>query len=449
MEYQVLRKKYPRFIYQAYKIEEDKQNIYLKYDFEIEDLARFQPVLTILKKDFVWKSLQSKLAQNMAFHIGMIEAISYFKATCSPYFYVKCGQLTEAQIQWFQKLIYLGLGEFRYKNKISTEQNDFVQIIAEGECIEPEKLQENLTDCIIPIGGGKDSNVTLELLKQTSHKRFGFRINLEDVSKKCAQIAGLQEDEIIEVKRKMESNLLELNQNGYLNGHTPFSALVAFISYFAATMLGKKYIVLSNEDSANEANIKGENINHQYSKTIEFENDFRDYVKKYICSNGPEYFSFLRPINEIQIAKLFAELEEYHPIFKSCNIGSKSKPWKWCCNCAKCLFPYIMLSPFLKREKLIGMFGEDLFQKEALLQTFIELCGDGQNKPFECVGTYEEVKFAVSQTIQNWEGELPFLLTYYQEHNPLFTDNLLKDYNKNNHLPKEFDEILRGRIFKC
>ena len=251
MEYQVLRKKYPRFIYQAYKIEEDKQNIYLKYDFEIEDLARFQPVLIILKKDFVWKSLQSKLAQNMAFHIGMIEAISYFKATCSPYFYVKCGQLTEAQIQWFQKLIYLGLGEFRYKNKISTEQNDIVQIITEGECIEPEKLQENLTDCIIPIGGGKDSNVTLELLKQTSHKRFGFRINLEDVSKKCAQIAGLQEDENIEVKRKMDSNLLELNQNGYLNGHTPFSALVAFISYFAATMLGKKYIVISNEDSAN------------------------------------------------------------------------------------------------------------------------------------------------------------------------------------------------------
>lgn len=449
MEYKGLREKYPKFIYQDYQIEDDEKNIYLKYHFEIEGLATFKPVLTILKKDFVWKNLDSKLAQNIAFHIGMIEAISYFKATCSPYFYVKCGKLADEQIQWFKKLIYLGLGEFRYKNKISTAQNDFVQIITEGESIKPENLQENLTDCIIPIGGGKDSNVTLELLKQTSHKRFGFRINLEDVSKKCAEIAGLNENEIIEVKRQMDSNLLDLNTKGFLNGHTPFSALVAFISYFTAVMLDKKYIALSNEDSANESNIKGENINHQYSKTIEFEKDFREYVTNYICPNGPEYFSMLRPINEIQIAKLFAELETYHPIFKSCNLGSKSKPWKWCCNCAKCLFPFIILSPFLEKEKLIRIFGEDLFEKESLLQTFIELCGYGENKPFECVGTYEEVRYAVSKTIQNYKGKLPFLLNYYQDNFELLETDILQNYNENNHLPKEFDEILRGKIFQC
>lgn len=275
---------------------------------------------------------------------------------------------------------------------------------------------------------------------------MGFRINLEDVSKKCAEIAGLKEEEIIEVERKIDPNLIKLNQQGFLNGHTPFSAMVAFLTYFVAMAQNLKYIILSNEESANESNIKGENINHQYSKTIEFEKDFRNYVTTYICPNGPEYFSMLRPLSEIQIAKLFSKMEAYHPIFKSCNVGSKSKPWKWCGSCAKCLFPFMMLSPFLEKEKLIAIFGEDLFEKKELLQTFIELCGYSQNKPFECVGTYEEVRYAISTVIRNTKEELPFLLNYYQDHFPLLDCNLLTAYNENHCLPKEFDEILKRKL---
>lgn len=449
MEYEFLREKYNHFFYHNYKIEQDEQNIYLRYHFEIQNLAHFHPVLIIVKKDFEWKNLDSNKIKNIGFHIGLVEAMSYWKATCSQNFIIKCATLEEKQIQWFKKLIYLGLGEFRYKNKIQVCQEDFVQIISQGPKFEPEKLENELSDCIIPIGGGKDSNVTLELLKEIKHKRFGFRMNLEPVSQKCAEIAGLTENEIIEIKRQIDPNLLTLNTQGCLNGHTPFSALVAFISYFTATSLGKKYIVLSNEDSANETNIKGENINHQYSKTIEFENDFRNYVKNYICSNGPEYFSFLRPISEIQIGKLFSRMEDYHSIFKSCNVGSKEKPWKWCCNCAKCLFPYIILSPFLEKDKLVSIFGEDLFEKESLLPTFIELCGFAENKPFECVGTYEEVKFAVSKVIQNTNEKLPFLLQYYKDNFEIIECDLLHNYNEKNNLPEEFEQILRRKILEC
>ena len=155
----------------------------------------------------------------------------------------------------------------------------------------------------------------------------------------------------------------------------------------------------------------------------------------------------LRPISEIQIAKLFSQLEAYHPIFKSCNVGSKSKPWKWCCNCAKCLFPYIILSPFLEKEKLVDIFGEDLFENQKLLQTFIELCGYAENKPFECVGTYQEVRYAVSETIRKAKTQLPFLLQYYQDHFDLIDCELLTQYNQNHNLPKEFDEILRRKLF--
>ena len=130
--------------------------------------------------------------------------------------------------------------------------------------------------------------------------------------------------------------------------------------------------------------VKDDNINHQYSKTIEFENDFRNYAKKYLRTEI-EYFSMLRPINELQIAMLFSKIEKFHKIFKSCNVGSKENVWKWCNNCPKCLFVYIILSPFLYKEKLINIFGEDLFKNEGLLKTFIELCGYGETKPFECV----------------------------------------------------------------
>ena len=259
---------------------------------------------------------------------------------------------------------------------------------------------------------------------------------------------GFSRASIIEVNRTIDKNLIELNKQGFLNGHTPFSAMVAFLTYTIAFMLDKKYIALSNEDSANETNVENENINHQYSKTLEFENDFRWYANNYLKA-GSEYFSFLRPISELQIAMIFARNEKYHKIFKSCNQGSKQVPWVWCGECPKCLFVYTILSPFIKREKLIEIFGSDLFEKEELLQTFIELCGYGDIKPFECVGTFSEVRYSVSKVIKKTpEKDLPYLLKFYKEHYELeeTSNERLKSFNNANNLPEEFRKILKENI---
>ena len=112
---------------------------------------------------------------------------------------------------------------------------------------------------------------------------------------------------------------------------------------------------------------------------------------------------------------------------------------------------YTILSPFLYKDELVNIFGEDLFEKENLKETFIELCGFGETKPFECVGTYEEVQYAISKTIENLERnnkKLPFLLNFYKENYDLRDGEFLKFYNENNHLPKEFDQILRRKIFE-
>ena len=446
--FDVLRKKYPKFIYNNYKIWDENNRICIEYDFEIENLTKFNPRIEILKKEFEFKDINSNKVKNIVFNLGMIEAISYFKSTCSPQFIIKCGKLDEFQEKWFKKIFYLGLGEFRYVNNIKVLEENFVDFISEGENLEIVEETDNLDGIIIPVGGGKDSNVTLELLKKYKEKSLVFRIGKNKVSTECAETAGFEDNKVIEIKRAIDKNLIELNSKGFLNGHTPFSAMVAFLTYLCSYLLGKKYVALSNEASANESNIEGQNINHQYSKTIEFENDFREYARDYLMGNV-EYFSMLRPISELQIAKLFSKFENYHQIFKSCNVGSKQEPWKWCCSCPKCLFVYTILSPFLYKEKLVNIFGEDLFEREDLLKTFIELCGFGETKPFECVGTYSEIRYSISEVIRKLdsnETKLPYLLKYYKQHFELSEEDLLNYYNHEHNVPEEFEKLLKERL---
>lgn len=453
LEYEQYRKRYKEFYYNKYSITEDKNAIYLEFEFEIPKLAKFNPQLKILKKDLKWKDINSKYAQNMVFNIGLIELISYWKSTCSPQVIIKCGYLNENQKQWWKKLYYYGLGELFYINNIHDTIENFMDIecTIQNNQLEYDEIDDKSEGYIIPIGGGKDSVVTLETLNIDRQNDYCLIINPKPVTLKCAEIAGLENKNIIEIYRKIDTNLIELNQKGFINGHTPFSAMLAFVSYFVAYLLSKKYIALSNENSANESNVVGEKINHQYSKSYEFECDFEEYATKNLKA-PVKYFSFLRPLNELQIAKLFSKHNKYHNTFKSCNVGSKGEHWIWCCNCAKCMFAYIILSPFLYKEKLVKIFGEDLFARKNLLDIFIDLTGNGKTKPFDCVGTYEEVNFAIQQTINNIEEqseELPYLLKVYKEKygNEKIKKNLLECYNVENNLTKKQNEILRKAIF--
>ena len=446
------RNKYKEFYYNSFSLTEDSEAIYLEYDFEIPELTKFSPKLRIIKKNMNFKSIDTIEAKNMAFNIGMIELISYWKSACPTKIIVKCGKLDEEQIKFWKKIYFYGLGELFFTNNIKTTMEEFVTIESEGESTSEYETISDLSDgYIVPIGGGKDSCVTLETLKINKESDYALIINPKPVTLKCAEIAGLDSDHIIEIYRTIDKRLLELNERGFINGHTPFSAMLAFVSYFTAYLLGKKYIALSNENSANESNVVGEKINHQYSKSFEFEADFGNYSAKFLKA-PVKYFSFLRPLNELQIAKIFSKHEKYHPVFKSCNVGSKGAEWKWCCDCAKCLFAYTILSPFLYREKLVNIFGEDLFEKESLLKTFIELTGNGEVKPFDCVGTFEEVNFAATKTIMNLEEQnksLPLLLKYYKDNYGLVdvSEDITKRYNEENNLTDEQNAMLRKEVF--
>ncbi len=436
-----LRNKYKEFIYEKYEIIESNNEYEIIFHFNIPNLTTFEPKIIIKKENITNKNINKDFLEYLVFNIGLVELISYVKCTCSPNIIIKCGYLSEEQINWFKKLYYNGLGEFLYRNNINISEQDLFNIETTQEKKE-FNIEYNGIGNLIPVGGGKDSNVTLELLKEEDNTCF--IINPKGANIECAKISGYN---TITIKRILDKKIIELNKEGFLNGHTPFSAIVAFTSFLCAYLSNKKYIILSNEDSANQSTVIGTNINHQYSKTYEFENDFNDYTKKYFNINI-KYFSLLRPLTEFQIGMLFSKIEKYHKTFKSCNLGSKKETWEWCNHCAKCLFVYTILSPFLYKEKLINIFGKDLFEDETLLETFKELLGYKETKPWECVGTYEEVRYAVSLTIKKLENKkLPYLLEYYKNNYPLYLDEIYETkYNNKNNLDEHFEKIIKEAI---
>ena len=438
-KFEELRIKYPDFIYEKYEIKENNNNYEITFYFNIPNLTTFEPKLIIEKNNI--KNTNKSFIEYLVFNIGLVELISYIKCTCSKNIKINCGYLDEYQIKWFKKLYYNGLGEFLYRNNINIKEEELFNITTTQEKKE-FNVEYNGQGNLIPVGGGKDSNVTLELLKEEDNTCF--IINPKGANIECANISGYK---TIKIKRILDKKIIDLNNQGFLNGHTPFSAIVAFTSYLCAYLLNKKYIILSNEDSANQSTVLGTNINNQYSKTYEFENDFNEYTKKYF-NIDIKYFSLLRPLTEFQIGMIFSKIEKYHNTFKSCNIGSKGDTWNWCCNCPKCLFVYIILSPFLYKEKLINIFGNDLYEKKELLETFEELLGYKETKPWECVGTFEEVRYAVSLLIKKLENQkLPYLLEHYKNKYPLFLDEKFETkYNNQNNLDEHFEKIIKDAI---
>lgn len=435
------RQKYPVFSYNGYHMEKNEEEIRLWFDFEIEGLCEFHPETRIPIKNLpMLNDFDTPTAGRIVFSLGLTEAVSYWKASCSPSFVVRCGCLSSQQTDWWKKLWYNGLGEFFYRNGIETNEKDFVTVSCDADSISEESTDyKNGGIHIVPVGGGKDSAVTLGLLSDQREQIYCFTVNDQQAREDTVKAAGLSTDRIIRTYRTIDKNLLKLNAEGFLNGHTPFSAIVAFLSLYCGYLLGAEDIILSNESSANESNIQGTDVNHQYSKSYEFEQDFRRYVEEYI-GISVNYFSLLRPFNEMQIAKQFSAMKQYHGIFKSCNVGSKKNIW--CCDCAKCLFVYIILSPFLTVEELRAIFSQNLLDKESLSDDFDGLCGISDVKPFECIGTVREVRAALNMTVKKYKEngiELPLLLKRYE---CFSVDDPLNDFNSENGVPSEMKKYI-------
>lgn len=413
-----LRAQYPVFHFDSFTYQIDENDIKIQFFYHANEI-KFEPKIKVRFGKYLSQSLSQENLEGFIFNIGLIELISYWKCVASPIVKIHPYTLNADQQKWWKKLYYKGLGEYFYQNSIVSTLNDFLNFQFDLDAKSYELLSfesiQNSKRVIVPIGGGKDSVVTLEHFLQNQHDVIPFIINPRGATLDCARVAGFEnEHEIFIIHREIDPLLIQLNKKGYLNGHTPFSAMLAFYTILVGYLTNTREIALSNEASANESTIPGTDINHQYSKSIEFELDFQEYVKKYM-NDSVHYFSFLRPLSELKIAEKFAQYKSYHPVFKSCNAGSKEN--KWCCNCPKCLFAYIILSPYLSSEELVNIFGEDLLNKPSLNTYFEELTGIADVKPFECVGTIEEVNQAIHYILPQQKDK--YLIQNYIKKNKL------------------------------
>lgn len=454
-KYETFREKYPVFIYKSYKITENENTVDLSYEFSIPGLADFHPAWSFPKPRNI--SVSGDLTfERLVFSLGMAEAVSYWKAVCPPEMLVECGELSQEQTDWWKKLYFNGLGEFFYVNNISADYGVFVNINSTGKFFSTEisELPE-LSGCLVAVGGGKDSALTLETLTNAGVECKCYSINRRNSITATVETAGLPSVSLITAQRKFDRSLITFNNQGCLNGHTPFSSVVAFSAEITAYLNRLKYIVLSNESSANESTVVGQSVNHQYSKSFEFEQDFHLYEEKYLRT-GIYYFSFLRPLSEFQIAKMFASHKKYLSVFRSCNLGGKVSPDIWCGECPKCLFVCLIMSPFLTDGELTEVFGKDLLNDVSMSEYFTELIGKSAHKPFECVGSIDEVNLAVSLAIRRREqngGNLPFLFERYKENGFYRPESLdeknaeyCKYFNDQNLLPDFFREILLNEM---
>lgn len=447
-----LRKKHPQFIYEKFWFKIENSHLKIGFEFKIEPNIHFNPEILIENTNQSrLNSLDPKVINNLAFHLGLMEIPSYWKATCSPEIVIEAGSLTPEQIAWWEDLLINGLGQFFYTNQIDSRKSDFLNIITmKNKKLPKDESPLNQEKILVPVGGGKDSIVTLEILKEANKKINCLSLNPTPASTQIIDLAGCQNPII--VRREIDKTLLNLNQKGYLNGHTPFTAYIAFLSVFCGIIFDYGQIAISNERSANEGNLtwKGLKINHQYSKSFEFEKKFQEYAQKYLTSDI-HYFSFLQPLHEIQIAKLLTQYPNYFSIFRSCNKNQKTN--SWCNECPKCLSSFIILAPFLEEKDLKKIFGQNLFEKESLLPILKELLGEEGFKPFECVATIKEILVAIYLTLKNYQGHLPLLLQFFKEkilpkYPSLETNSveLLQSWNQENNLPKQLAKILKSKI---
>lgn len=406
----------------------------------------------------------------------LIAGISYFKAFLSPE--IKFSSQVTKKIHWtenkknfFEKVYHHGLGEYFYENKIDPKGKiNFPKKFSVGTPLVGTQGQTQdlaLQGSLLPLGGGKDSLTSAHLLQKYDKKFTTWTVDSNQKFKKQASLIGVPHTQI---SRKISPHLIELNKSQKaLNGHVPISAIWAFSSIISALLLQKKYVILSNEHSANEATRKylGMDINHQYSKSLQFEKDFQNYLSENI-SKEIFYFSLLRPLREIQIAKIFCQenlAEKFLKNFSSCNrnfhitkktsqniptdkghkgglIKQDLKGFFWCGKCPKCAFVSSIFAPHLKPENLWKIFnGKNLFTDPKLKKTFLGLLGFEEEKPFECVGEITEVRYSLWQA----RKKFPEVLKFFPSN---FSDKDLENFRPNqkfpHKIPQEFREIINN-----
>ena len=426
-----MSKSYIAFIFKNYSFDRPSKtaSFYYGYDTDLEFCETFT-------FDFDYVNYDQQALDNALQLLFFIAGVSYYKAYVPEKIIIQKGSIDTNLQKFLHNLYQKGLGEFWYVNNLDPNTPINFPITGGGM----NRIEQHGSGKLVGIGGGKDSLVSVEILRnhdQITTWSVGHKTQLLPLIQKI----GLEH---LWVERQWDKQLLNL-PDAY-NGHIPISAILAAAGVVVAILSGKQDVVVSNEQSANEATLhyQGVAINHQYSKSQEFETSFQNILRHYF-GDSVRYYSFLRPLSELKICELFAKtgFDSYKNVFSSCNraFTHTSSAISWCGECAKCAFIYLGLSSFVPEHELTNLWnGQNLLQKKSLEPTYKQLLGIDGDKPLDCVGEIAESRAAMQLAFKQY----PELREKYQFETPDF------DYqNMSGHeMPEDIYKVLIDSIAK-
>ena len=344
-----------------------------------------------------WQTDAARAAARLVF---LLAGVSYYKTAAPPVVDFGETALTDAEHGFLREYYLQGLGEFAYRNALDLTSLRFEVRSAAPPAATPAPAVSP-GRALVPFGGGIDSIVTVEQVRRRADVALFVVSRPADRFDAIEQPAAVTGLEVVRAEREIDPQLLRSAELGFLNGHVPVTGILSAIAVLAAVLQDRDAVVMSNEWSASVPTLEyqGRPVNHQFSKSEQFEAAFREVLAQ-SPAPLPEYFSWLRDRTELWVGQEFAALEPYHSSFRSCNKAFYTERARrldhWCGQCDKCCFIDLILAPFLPAAALRRIFavtGEPL-EDPGLTAKFRSLLGAGA-KPFECVGEVTECRAAV------------------------------------------------------
>jgi hypothetical protein len=366
-------------------------------DDELEFTERMQlPVRAPLEER------ELERVQGLLSLLHWVAGVSYFKTAAPAQVLCEGSAPPPAAAALLEALYSEGLGEFAYTNGLAELPRPRFPRAA-GEARQPatragagEPHASPPRRVLVPVGGGKDSAVAIELVRRAGVELALFSVGDAPPIARTVAVAALPR---LLATRELDPQLAQLNRAGALNGHVPVTAIIACAALLSAGLNGFDAVAMANERSASSGNVAwdGVEVNHQFSKGLRAERLLAAAALE--AAGGPRLFSVLRPASELAIARAFARMERYHEAFTSCNamfrIDPELRAASWCCDCPKCRFVFLALAPFSDPERLRAIFGADLLDDDRQYEGFALLTATGGHKPFECVGEEQESLAAI------------------------------------------------------
>ena len=352
--------------------------------------------VTIPGAPFALDATRAQAVEQAVRLLHLITGVSYYKAAVPNEIRIEGYAIDAATAVLMEQVYVHGLGEFAYRNGLSLHGRVRFPVAAQAPA--PAAAAGLREHALAAIGGGKDSLVSIEALRGAGVDQTVTWIGGSQLIAACAARTGLP---TLNIGRALAPELFEYNRQGAWNGHIPVTAINSAIMVLAALLHGVDQVVFSNERSASYGSMipgTGE-VNHQWSKGWAFESAFGAYVQSHVAADL-QYYSLLRPLSELAVARQFARTDHYDAHFSSCNrnfhlLGERPTN-RWCGVCPKCHFVFLALAPFMPKPRLVGIFGRNLLDDANQTGGFDALLEYQDHKPFECVGEGQESRAAMA-----------------------------------------------------